>query len=112
MGGNTGGRSFSEQINVGGQIVTQPEFTYKRVSTASGTEKDISGKGCILRQVVVNTAPANAVTINDGATGVFVIPTTVSAGDRLMYGDVMLRNGITITHTASAGDLTFIFKSF
>ncbi len=98
--------------NTGEAVVTVGEFNYKRVSTASGTSKSISGSRSILREIVVNTALINAVTVNDDTVGVFVIPTTVVAGDKLFYGDVTFKTNINITHSASAGDLTFIFKSF
>lgn len=103
---------YQMQQNVGAPVATIAEFTYKRVSTASGTAKNISGNGAILRGVVVNTIPVAAVTIRDGTTGVFVIPITAALGERIFYGDVGFRTNINITHSASAGDLTFIFKEF
>ncbi len=106
-----GSESGATGINVGEGVVTVQEFTKKRVSTASGTTKDISGHRCILRGVIVNTAPVNAVTINDAATPFFVIPAATPIGSWLPFGDVGMSN-INLTHTASAGDLTFIFKSF
>jgi len=73
----------SPGINVGDAVVTVQEFTWKKISTASGTAKDISGHRCILRAVVVNTTTLNAVTLNDGTNAAFVIP----AGSRLaMWG--------------------------
>lgn len=104
--------AYELQQNVGGPVSTIPEFTYKNVSLASGTSKDISGKGCILRGVIVNTVPAAAVTITDGSNTVAVIPTSATAGLPIFYGDVGLRTNCRISHTAGAGDLTFIFKSF
>jgi hypothetical protein len=105
-------QAYNGQQNVGDPVATIPEFTYKRVNTASGTSKDISGSGAILRGYVVNTVPVAAVTINDGSTPVFVIPTSVVLGQVVFLGDVSFRTNINITHSASAGNLTFIFKSF
>ena len=99
-------------VNVGDAVATIQEFTYKRISTASGTDKSISGHRCILRAVVVNTTLANAVTLNDGGTGAFVIPAGVTAGSWIPFGDVGFKTNLGISHSATAGDLTFIFKSF
>jgi len=99
-------------VNVGQAVVTVQEFTYKTVSLASGTAKDISGSRSILRGVWVNTPPAAAVTIKDGlSNSPFVIGAAAAAGFYPM-GDVGMRTNINITHTAGAGALTFIFKSF
>lgn len=104
-------QSYQEAQNVGDPVATIPEFTYKNVSLASGTTKTISGP-CILRGVVVNTVPAATVTIKDG-TGTFAtIPTSATVGIPIFYGDVGIRTSLNISHTAGAGDLTFIFKSF
>lgn len=100
-------------INVGEAVVTVQEFTYKTVSTASGTSKDIAGGRCILRGAYVNTTLVNAVSILDGLTNTpFVIPASTQAGSWIPFGDVGFRTNCRITHTASAGALTFVFKSF
>lgn len=99
-------------VNVGDPVVTVQEFTYKTVSTASGTSKDISGKRCILRGVWINTTLANAVTVKDGTSSPFVIPAGSLAGSWFPFGDAGMKTNCSITHTASAGALTFIFKSF
>jgi len=112
MSGGNGSTTTLEQFNVGTTVATIPEFNRKRVSLASGTEKDISGRGCALRAVYVNTAPAAAVTINGATDSPFVIPAGVAAGTFMPFGDVVFKNRLTITHTAGVGDLTFIFKSF
>lgn len=104
--------SLSQGVNVGQAVATIQEFTYKTVSLDSGTTKDISGKRCILRGVWINTTLANAVTVKDGANSPFVIPAGSLAGSWFPFGDVGLRTNCSITHTASAGALTFIFKSF
>jgi hypothetical protein len=98
--------------NVGDAIVTVQEFTKKKVSTASGTSKAISGSRSILREVVVNTTLVAAVTVRDGTEDAFVLPAGLAAGETKFYGDVGFDTNINITHSASAGDLTFIFKSF
>jgi len=104
--------STAQGVNVGQAVVTVQEFTYKRIALGSGTSKDVSGKRAILRAVVINTTLVAGVTINDGTSGVFVIPAGTLAGERLYYGDVGFKTNINLTVSASAGDLTLIFKAF
>ena len=100
------------QQNVGQPVGTIPEFTYKRIALGTGTSKDVSGKGAILRGVVINTTLVAAVTINDGSTAVFTIPAGAAAGSIIFFGDTGFRTNINLTVSASAGNLTVIFKSF
>lgn len=103
-------QGYTESQNVGDPVATIPEFTHKNQSLSSGTSKAISGP-CILRGVIINTSPAAAVTIRDGATTFC----TLGAGALTGFfpcGDAGMRTSLNITHTAGAGDLTFIFKSF
>lgn len=102
---------LSQAVNAGQSVATIQEFTYKVISLSSGTAKDVSGSRCILRGVIINTSPAAAVTIRDGSTTV----ATIGAGALTGFfplGDVGLRTNCNLTHTAGAGDLTFVFKSF
>lgn len=109
MNQNTG---FSGQQNVGTTVATIPEFTYKRVTTAAGAEKDISGRGCIVRGIWVNTTNSQAITLYDGTTAVAVLPVGLTLG-WWPLGDVGFRTSLKMTYASTGtADLTFVFKAF
>jgi hypothetical protein len=105
MNGETG-------INVGQAVITVQEFTYKRVTTAAGTEKDISGNRCILRGIIVNTTNSQVITVYDGTTAVFTIPIGMPLGP-WPYFDIGFKTSMKMTYASTGtADITFVFKPF
>lgn len=108
-------QGYTEAQNVGDPVATIPEFTYKKVSIATGTSKDISGHGCILRGIWVNTTTSQAVTLYDGpgtTNPVLVIPAGITVGPWPCF-DIGCRTSLRAVYAGGGtGDITFGFKSF
>ena len=92
-------------------VATAFEFDYAVVDV-SDDSTEVSTKASIIRGVYINTTlSAHALPIQDGATPVFTIPASSTAGQFIPLGDAVFNSGITVDPNDSAtGSITVVYK--